>query len=100
MRLPCKSCSFIYKSHFYSVYLLKPIFQPMYSTDFLFKKVAFNQYFDDSGKRIKAKGFIVNGKLFDFVHKKTENGLEIVGVVLSEKKKVVYVPTISLIVME
>ena len=72
----------------------------MYCTDFLFKKVAFNQYFNDSGKRIKAKGFIVNGKLFDFVHKKTENGLEIVGVVLSEKKKVVYVPTISLIVME
>ena len=72
----------------------------MYTESFLSKKVAFNQYFNDSGKRIKARGEKITGELFDFTHKNTEHGLEIVGVVLSDKKKVVYVPTISLIVLD
>ena len=72
----------------------------MYAENYLSKRVSFNQYFNDSGKRIKTRGDKITGELFDFTHKKTEYGLEIVGVVLSEKKEVVYVPTISLIVLE
>lgn len=68
----------------------------MNENTFLFKKVSFNQYFNESGKRIKAKGFKITGELFDFINHKTEDGLQIVGVVFSEDREVFYVPTLAL----
>jgi len=72
----------------------------MFEKNYLFKKVTFNQYFNESGKRIKAKGFKITGELFDFITHKTEDGMQIVGVVFSEDREVFYVPTLALTLIE
>lgn len=72
----------------------------MNNTVFLFKRVSFNQYFDKSGNRIKTKGFKITGELFDFITRKTEDGLQIVGVVFTDEKEIFYVPTLALTLIE
>jgi len=68
----------------------------MNKNDFLIKKVSFNQYFNESGKRINSKEFKITGDLVDFITHKTEDGMQIVGVVCSEDGKFFYVPTLAL----
>jgi len=68
----------------------------MNEIDFLFTEVSFNQYYNNSGKKILVSGYNIKGDLYGFAPKRTEDGLQIVGVVRSEKKEVYYVPMISL----
>lgn len=72
----------------------------MYKDEFLFKKVSFNQYYNESGKRFKAKGSNLTGELFDFITHKTEEGIQIVGVVFSAERELFYVPTLALTLIE
>jgi hypothetical protein len=42
----------------------------------------------------------MSGELIDFVTQKTEDGLQIVGVVLTKEREILYVPTLALTLIE
>jgi len=64
----------------------------MNENPFLSMEVTFNQYYNDSGKRIVATGHN-KGVFFGFTTHYTEDGLQTVGVVRTGKKEICYVPT-------
>lgn len=64
----------------------------MNENDYLFMEVTFNQYYNNSGKRINVTGSNIKGEFFGFSTQQTEDGMQIVGVVRTPDKQICFVP--------
>lgn len=65
----------------------------MNENDFLFMEVSFNQYYNNTGKKINVSGSNITGEFFGYSTQQTEDGFQIVGVVRMPNKEICFVPT-------